>query len=525
MKILVTEAIDQAGLDLLRREAQVDEHGRFTPEQLVKCIPGYDALLVRSATRVTAVVLEAGKQLRVVGRAGVGYDNIDVDAATQRGIVVVNARGAPSISTAEHTLALLLALVRHIPQAYASLRRGEWRRSDFVGVELRGKTLGLIGLGRIGAEVAKRVVALEMRVLAYDPFVSSEHARRLGVTLVSLDELLAQADFVSIHTPLTRDTRGLLNAAAFARMKPGARLVNAARGELVDSRALLEALDRGHLAGAALDVFDIEPPPLGPLVLHERVIAVPHLGASTEEAQVAVSLEVAGHVLAALRGEPTAGAVNLPYVLPEAMQMLRPYMRLAEALGRFHSQFPGHRMEGIELVYHGDIAAHDTTPITAAALMGLLDPISEERVNLVNATVVARRFGLRVDERRSSTPQGNFTNLVEITVRADSQTRTLAGTVIQGEPRVVQIDEYGVNIEPSGNLLLTRHRDRPGLIGRVGTLLGNVDVNISEMQVGRRAPRGEALMILRLDEEVPPAAEREIRAIPDIWSVQQVKLS
>jgi D-3-phosphoglycerate dehydrogenase len=524
VKILVTEKIDEAGLELLRREAQVDVCLGLTPAQLLEVISEYDALLVRSATKVTAEVLAAGTRLKVVGRAGVGYDNIDVDAATQRGIVVVNARGASSIAVAEHTMALMLALARHIPQAYTSLRRGEWRRGDFVGVELRDKTLGLIGLGRIGAEVAKRAIAFEMRVLAYDPFVSTEHARRLGVTLVSLDELLAQADFVSLHTPLTKDTRRLINAAALARMKPGARLINTARGELVDSQALLEALERGHLAGAALDVFDVEPPPLGPLILHDRVIAVPHLGASTEEAQVAVAIEVAGHVLAALRGEPTPGAVNLPYVLPEAMQTLRPYMRLAEALGRFQSQLRHERLESIELVYHGEIAEHDTTPLTAAALMGLLDEISEERVNLVNATVVARRFGLRVEERRSSSPQGNFTNLVEMTVRADSQSYTVAGTVWQGEPRIVRIDEYWVNFEPSGNLLITRHRDRPGLIGRVGTILGNADVNISEMQVGRRVRRGEALMILRVDEEIPPEAEREIRAIPDIWSVQQVKL-
>jgi D-3-phosphoglycerate dehydrogenase len=523
-RILIADAVADAGIELLKTEAEVVVQPGLSPAQLLESIGAYDALVVRSATKVTRQVLEAARNLRVVGRAGVGVDNIDVEEATRRGIVVVNSGGASTIAAAELALAHMLALARNVPQAMASVERGEWTPAQFVGVELRGKTLGVVGLGRIGTQVARRALAFEMRVIATDPFVSREHAETNGVELVPLDELLRTADFVTLHAPLNPQTNEMMGDAQLGQMKRGARLINCARGGLVDEAALRRALDSGQLAGAAVDVFQQEPPRESPLIGHPRVVLTPHLGASSQEAQVEVATDVARLVLACLRGEHVAGAVNAPLRVAGDFEFIEPYVRLAETLGRALTQLSGARLEHVEVTYTGELAAHDVTPLTAAAIKGLLAPISEERVNLINARLVARSRGLNVVEQKAERAEANYANLITLAVRANGDRRVVAGTILQDAPRLVRIDEYWVDVVPAGHVLVTQHVDRPGMIGRVGTLLGDGDVNISSMQVGRRVRRGDAIMIMTLDEPLSDELTEQLAAIPNIRSVKQVSL-
>jgi D-3-phosphoglycerate dehydrogenase len=526
--ILVCDPIAPEGIRLLAEHARVEVRTGLKPGELAGAVADYDGLVVRSQTRVTTEVIAAAHRLRVVGRAGVGVDNIDVEAATRKGVVVVNAPTAVNVAAAEHTLAMLFALVRNIPQADASLRAGRWDRGRFVGAELRGKTLGVVGLGNIGAELARRAAALEMRVLAADPFVSEEYARRLGAQLVSFEALIREADVVSVHVPLTPATRGLIGERELAMAKPGVRIVNCARGGIVDERALLAGLESGRVAGAALDVFSQEPPAGNPLVGHPKVVVTPHLGASTEEAQVSAAVEVAEQVVAVLQGQPARYAVNVPAMRPEALAALAPYIRLAETLGHLLAQLDGGAIGRLEIDYSGEIAGLDTTPLKAAAILGLLREASPERVNLVNALLVARNRGLHVAERKTDEPADNYANL--ITLRADGASRlarAVAGTVINGEPHVVGIDDYRVDVVPGGGyLLFCHHTDRPGVIGRIGTLLGDHDINISFMQVGRRQPRGEAMMVLGLDERISEDDElyRRILEAGDIQTARLVRL-
>lgn len=524
-RVLVADPVASSGLEVLQRDAEVAVRPRLSGAELLRIIPEFDALLVRSATRVTADVLRAGRKLRVVGRAGVGVDNIDVDAATRLGIVIVNAPGATTYAAAEHTMALLLALARHVPQAQASVLRGEWRTGDFVGQELRRKTLGIVGLGRIGSAVARCASGFEMRLLACDPFIAEQHAHSLGVLLCGLEELLRESDFVTLHAPLSPSNRHLIGACELSLLKPTAMLVNCARGEVLDEQALAEALAAGRLAGAALDVFRTEPLPREHALRRlPNVVLTPHLGAATREAQIEVSVDIAGQVLAVLRGEPVPGVVNAPMILTEDEEFLRPYVRLVEVLGAFLSQLAQARMETLELTYSGEIGEYDVGLLTAAAIKGLLAPVSEERVNLVNARLVARGRGLRVVEHKETTPESNYANLVSLRLREDGSQRLVAGTLLQSEARIVRIDQYSVDIEPSGHLLLTHHLDRPGMIGRVGTLLGACDINISAMQVGRLGRRGEAIMVLNVDEPLTPEMLNQIAEFPDVWSVRQVSL-
>ncbi|MDR7586444.1 MAG: phosphoglycerate dehydrogenase [Armatimonadota bacterium] len=523
-RVLVTEPIDPAGLALLRQVADVDLRTDLSPDALLDAVRACDALIVRSETPVTAAVIEAAPRLQVIGRAGVGVDNIDLDAATRRAVVVVNAPRASTVAAAEHTLALLLALVRHIPQADASVRAGRWERSRFVGVEVRDKVLGIVGLGQIGQEVARRARGLAMHVIAHDPYLPAEVAARLGVPLVPLDEPLARSDVVTLHVPLTEATRGMLGREAIARMKPGARLINAARGGLVDEEALLDALDRGHLAGAALDVFTQEPPRNPRLTAHPRVVLTPHLGASTAEAQAAVAVDVARQVVAVLQGGLAEHAVNAPIVPPEAAAALAPFADLADRLGRFRGGVHGGRLGRVRLVYGGELAELPTAPLQAAVLRGLLGPITEERVNLANAPLVARRWGLEIVEERRPDERDPWPALLGVEVAAEDQRRAVAGTVIRGEPHVVRVDEYWVDLLPRGYLLVCHNDDRPGMIGKVGTMLGNADVNIASMQVGRDRPRGRAIMVLGLDDPVPPDLLAELLTIPGIFDARLVAL-
>lgn len=525
MKVLVCDRIAEDGIKILRQGADVDVRIGLSADELRDIVAQYDALVVRSETKVTESIIEAASRLQVIGRAGVGVDNIDVEAASRKGIVVVNAPTSNTIAAAEHTIALMMALARRVPQAHASLRSGEWQRSRFMGVEVRGKTLGIIGLGRIGGEVARRAQGLLMQVVGYDPFVSAELASRLGISLVSLEELLKVSDFVTLHTPLTASTRGLLGRRELALMKPTAYVINCARGGLIDEDALAEALEEGRLAGAALDVFVQEPPKDSPLLRSEKVVATPHLGASTKEAQVGVAVDVASQVLAVLRGEPAMYAVNAPAFLPEAMAALGAYLPVAEMVGSLFSQLQEGQLGPLEILYSGVVAEHDTTPLTAAVLKGLLQPVSEEHVTLMNAMLLAKGRGLVVREQKSSESVENYTNLICLRSGLTGGVREVAGTMVNGRPHIVRLNDYRVDFVPTDSyILFGEHTDRPGIIGRVGTIMGRADINISFMQVGRKIARGRAMMILGLDDPIPDEVLAEVRAIEDIGNIRVVRL-
>ncbi|HYU21044.1 MAG TPA: phosphoglycerate dehydrogenase [Chloroflexota bacterium] len=522
--VLVADPVAAEGLDVLRPHTELLVQTGLEREQLREAVREADALLVRSETQVTRDVLYAAERLRVIARAGAGVDNIDVAAATERGVLVINAPGGNTIAAAEHTIAMLLAAARHIAPADAALKRGEWARSRFVGVEVRGKVLGIIGLGRVGTEVARRAQGLEMRVLVHDPYVSAEHARRLEMEPAELDTLLSQADFATVHTPLTEQTRGLLGGAALARMKSTAFLINCARGGVVDEAALLAALDSGRLGGAAIDVFAEEPATDNPLARHPRVVATPHLGASTVEAQEAVARQVAEQVLNVLQGKPAQFAVNAPSLAPEVAQLLSPYVDLAGFLGSLAIQLADGRFRAATITCRGELVEHDTSILTAAAIRGLLAPITSQPVNLVNASLIARSRGLRVSEQRTVDSEP-YTSLVEVAVQTERGETLVAGTVMHQQPHVVRIGEFSIDLVPTeGYMLLTRHRDRPGMIGKVGTLLGEADVNISSMQVGRRERRGEAIMLISVDEPVPADLLARLRAIESMDSVRVIQL-
>lgn len=514
-RVLVAEPLSEAGHELLAGGAEI-----LTD---LAQLDQVDALIVRSGTRVDGSLLERAPRLRVVARAGVGVDNIDVEAATRRGILVLNAPTATTVAAAEHTLALLLSLARRIPWAHRSVQEGRWERARHQGRDVRGKRLGLVGLGRIGQQVARRARGLELEVLAHDPFIAPELAERLGLSLVELEELLARSDFVSLHVPLTEITRGMIDAAALAAMKPGASLINAARGELVDETALLDALDEGRLWGAALDVFAQEPPRSERLLNHPRVLLTPHLAGSTAEAQAEVARETATQVLAALEGRPVAHALNLPLASPEDLPRLQPLLDLAEALGRLVSQLAEGQWRGLRLVLEGELARQDGQAISAAVLNGLLGHVSEEPVNLVNARILARERGLElVEERRERAER--FESLLTLVLQTTGGSHQVSGSLVRGQPYVLRVEDYWVEFPPRGYLLVSQHHDRPGMIGQVGTLLGRADVNISFMQVGREAPRGRAVMVLGLDEPVPEALLEEIRQVPHLYSARLVEL-
>ena len=489
------------------------------PDDLARLLRDADALIVRSETKVTAALMDAAPHLVVVGRAGVGVDNIDVVAATARGIYVVNAPYGNVGAAAEHAIALALALLRNIVAADASIRRGEWTRSAFIGHELRGKTLGLIGIGRVGGLVARRAAAFEMRVLAHDPYASEGLARAVGAELVALEDLLRDADVISLHTPLTEKTRGLIDTDALARMKPTAILVNCARGEIVDLDALAAALERGTIAGAALDVFPAEPIPANaPIRRAPHTLLTPHIAGSTTEAQTNVAVDVAKQVLEVLAGRPVRDAVNAPRP-PTDEAGGTAWLRLAAALGGLAGQLLSGRPDAMELGYHGTLLELDPAALRAAAVKGLLEVFSLQRVNLVNAMALAQERGLTVGERRE-TGESRYPALLELRVGGT----TVGGTLVQGEPRIVFIDGFWVDVPVEGHLLLTKHHDKPGLVGRVGTLLGGSDVNISSMQVGRLHARGAALMILTLDDPVPDEVRDQIALFADVDEVKTARL-
>ena len=518
-RILVADPLAEDGLERLRRAGEVTVVSKLPEAELIKRIPEFDALIVRSETRVTASVLEAGRMLRVVGRAGVGVDNIDVDAATRKGIIVVNAPRGNIVAAAEHTIALLVSLARWVPQADASVKRGEWTRSKFVGTEIRGKTLGVIGLGNVGSEVAKRAHGLEMEVIAYDPVVSVERAELFNVELLSLKELLERSDFVTVHVPLVDANRHLIGRSELALMKTGARLINAARGGIVDEKALFDALKAGRLAAAASDVFENEPPGDNPLLALHNFVATPHIGASTVEAQLSVAFDVAEEVAAVLAGDLPRFAVNAPALPPEELAYLRPFVTLTERLAALHVQLFGGRVSSIELDFEGELAEHDVNLLVASAIKGVLQAFTEDRINPVNARLIASSRGVKLVERRSP-GHGSYASLVTIRIGGHE----LAGTVLMGELRAVRIDSFRVDLVPEGRFLVSRHDDRPGVVGRFGTILGDHDVNIASMQVGRDAPRGNAMMILAVDDRVAPDVLAKLREVGGMADLRYVEL-
>jgi D-3-phosphoglycerate dehydrogenase len=504
----------------------VDVCTDLTPAQSLEVIPEYDALLVRSSTNVTAAVVQAGKRLRVVARAGVGVDNIDVEAATQAGVIVVNAPTGNVVAAAEHTIAMLLALARQIPQADAHVRAGKWHRSQFMGVEVRDKVLGTVGLGRVAQEVARRAQGLGMHVIGYDPYVTADYAGQRGVRLVDINTLLAESDFLTVHVPLTPQTTNLIDRAQFNLMKPTARVLNVARGGVINEEALVEAVESGRIAGAALDVFAEEPPPMdSPLRRSAKIILTPHLGGSTVEAQEQVAEDVALQVIDVLNDRPARYAVNAPIIPPKDLEFLIPYIDLTERMGRFLQQLGGQRgISRVEITAHGALADFDLAYIKAAAIKGLLSGVVNIRVNLVNAALLAERRGIDLVERKLHQHEARYDNMLTLSITTPSATLTVRGSVLQGEPYIVGINDQWVDFPATGNLLLSSHRDRPGIIGRVGTILGQSDINISFMHVGRQGPRLDAIMVLGTDEPTPPEIMEQLAAISHINWLKVVTL-
>jgi D-3-phosphoglycerate dehydrogenase len=522
MRILVVEPLAAEGLELLRRDHDVDERLNLPRDEIASILPEYDALVVRSQVKVDAELIAAGTRLVVIGRAGVGVDNVDLEAATRAGIVVVNAPTGNTIAAAELTLALLLGLARKTAAADASIRRGEWKRSQFTGMEVRGKTLGIVGLGKIGQAIAVRARAMQMTVLGSDPFVTAEQAGTLGVELVAFDELIARSDAITVHVPKNKSTAGLINASVIEQMKDGVLLLNVARGGIIDEADLADALQAGKVGGAGIDVYNTEPPTGSPLLDAPNTLLTPHLGASTAEAQVAVAEEVAEQILDVLAGRSARYAVNAPLLTPETAQVIAPYLPLAETLGLVAAQLARRAPSTLTLEIAGEPAAFDSSSLVAAVLRGLLERDTEERVNLVNAGTLARARGITVVERKTPNA-GNFSSLLTLTAEAEGQVVTLGGTVANGEPRLVRLQEHAMDLAPTGVMLISHHRDRPGTVGRVGALLGAADVNISAMTLARSAPRADAFMVLALDDDVPEGlidALRADEAIIDCWVVR-----
>ncbi|MFC2051397.1 phosphoglycerate dehydrogenase [Chloroflexota bacterium] len=524
MKVLVADSIGEEGVNILSSYAEVDVKTGLKPEELVSIIGDYEALVVRSQTQVTAKVIEAGKKLQVIGRAGVGIDNIDVEEATQRGIVVVNAPTGNTISATEHTIALMLALARHIPQATASLKSGAWRRNDFVGTELKDKTLGIIGLGNVGSEVARRALGLEMKVISYDPFISVDHASNLQIELVPLKQLLKESDFITLHIPLTKSTKELIGVKELALAKPTVRIINTARGGLINEEALINAIKDKKVAGAAFDVFTTEPITESALFEENNIIVTPHLGASTTEAQVLVAKDVAEQIITVFKGQPARYAVNAPFISAETLSTLSPFIEAASTTGKLVRQLIEGQMNSIRIKYDGEISNYDTNALKATILGGLLEDISEERINLVNANLVAARRGLTVVEEKEATCE-NYANLITVEVTTSTSATTVATTVMRGEVHIVRVNDYWIDIVPHGGyFLFSDHQDRPGLIGAVGKITGDANINISFMHLGRLKLRGQALMILVLDEPLPEEQQQQILSIPNVYSVKLVKL-
>ena len=524
-KVLVSDPVDQTGLDILSQVATVDVKTKLPLEELISIIPEYDALMIRSGTKVTQAVIEAAAKLQIIGRAGVGVDNVDVQAATRKGIVVVNSPEGNTIAAAEHALAMMLSMSRYIPAANKAVKAGGWDRKAFTGVEVYKKTLGVVGLGKIGSHVATVARAMGMNLLAFDPFISSDRAEELGCRLVEMDFLLQESDYITLHIPKTKETANLINAESLRKMKPTARIVNCARGGIIDEDALAEALKEGVIAGAALDVYAEEP--LGESKLRsvdKSLVLTPHLGASTAEAQVNVAVDVAEQIRDVLLGLPARSAVNIPGLRPDVLEKLRPYLNLAETLGNFVGQLAGGRIEELQIKLQGELAQNDTKPIVIAALKGLLSNALQERVNYVNASIEAKERGIRVVETKDTTAE-DYTGSLYLSAKGSLGEHSVTGVLLGGsEVRIIDMDNFPINVPPTKYMLFTLHRDMPGIIGKIGSLLGSFNVNIASMQVGRKIVRGDAVMVLSIDDPLPEGIISEIKKEPGIRDAYTVAL-
>ncbi len=525
MKVLVSDNISPKGIEILKRAGlQVDVKTGMKPEELKACIGEYHGLIIRSATKVTADLIEAAVNLKVVGRAGSGLDNVDRTAASKKGIVVMNTPGGNTITTAEHSIAMLFSVARLIPQATASMKAGKWEKKKFMGVELFNKTLGILGLGNIGTQVARRAQGLEMNVIAYDPFLSEDKAKTLGIRKVSLDELFEHSDFITIHTPMTPETKGIVNAKTIAKMKNGVRIINCARGGIVNEQDLYEALKAGKVAGAALDVFEKEPPVDNPLLTLDNVVCTPHLGASTEEAQENVALAVAEQIVDYLLYGTIRNAVNFPSIPADQVPRLQPYVSLAEKLGSFSSQVFEGGVTEITVEYRGDAAEINTAPVTMAAIKGLLSPILLETVNFVNAPFIAKERGIEVKETKTK-DSGDYQSVIALKIKSKDSESYVAGTLFsKKDPRIILIDDFKVEIVPEGEMLLMYNNDKPGVIGNIGSLLGENNINIARMHFGREAAGGKAISVVSIDSTPTQEIIEKIRALPNILSIHQICL-
>ncbi|ABZ83710.1 d-3-phosphoglycerate dehydrogenase [Heliomicrobium modesticaldum Ice1] len=525
MRVLVCDPISQKGIDVLTSagDVAVDVKLKLTEDQIVEIIAEYDAVVVRSETKITKRIIEAADRLKAIGRAGVGVDNIDVEAATRKGIVVVNAPEGNTIAAAELTVAHILAIARNVGSANLSLKGGKWDRSKYTGIELKGKTLGILGLGKIGSEVAKRARAFDMTVIAYDPYASVEKAKSLGVTVTDLETVFRQSDFITVHMPKTKDTYRMISAAQFAIMKEGVRIVNCARGGIIDEQALYDAIQSGKVAAAGLDVFEKEPCTDSPLFALDQVTATPHLGASTKEAQVNVAIDVAYDILRVLRGEAVSAAVNIPAVKQEMMTIFKPYLNLVEKMGSYLGQTIGNRIEKVAITFKGDVAKYDVTPLTTTLLKNLLKYALEESVNYVNAPHVAKARGIQVIEAKTSDAQ-DYAVQICVVVETDQGKRQVSGTLLRNKPRFVSIDGYDMDMAPEGHMLVVPHTDKPRIIGQLGTIIGEHNVNIAGMHLGRKDFGGNAVAILTIDGPVPAAVLTDLAKIDGVADVKYVNL-
>ena len=526
MKILVSDNLSKQGVEILQKAGlTVDVKTKMPKDELLREIKNYEGLIIRSGTKVTAEVIAAADRLRIIGRAGSGLDNVDTTAATKRGIVVMNTPGGNTVTTAEHTFAMIFALARKIPQATVSMKAGRWEKEKFMGVELYNKTLGIVGMGQIGSHLAKMAQGAMMNVIAYDPYLAEERARKMGVEIMGLHELFRRADVITVHTPLTAETQGIINQATIATMKDGVRIINCARGGIINEQDLYDALKSGRVAGAAFDVFEEEPvKPTHPLLTLDNFICTPHIGASTTEAQENVAVGIAEQIVDYLTRGIARGAVNIPSVPAELLPRLQPYITLAEKLGLLHSQLYEGGIERVTIEYKGEVAGVNVAPLTIAVLKGLLTPILEETINYVNAPVVARERGIEVKEVKSS-DAGDFASLVTIQVEADKKTSRIAGALYgRRDPRIVQLDNFRVEIVPEGHMLFILNYDRPGVIGEVGQVLGAHQINIARMQCSREEKGGQALLIVGVDAPLPADVLRAITNAKNIISVKLVRL-
>ncbi len=525
-RVLVSDSMASEGVNIFKNTAgiEVDVITKHTPEELKDLVSNYDGLVVRSSSKITKEILESAEKLTVIGRAGAGVDNIDVPAASKKGIVVMNTPGGNTVTTGEHAIAMMLSLARKIPQATASMKAGKWEKSRFMGNEYCNKILGIIGIGRVGNVVADRAKGLKMNVLAYDPFISPEAAEKMGITLASLDEIYGSADFISVHTPKNKDTTGMINADAFAKMKKGVFIINCARGGIISEKDLYDALVSGKVAGAALDVFEEEPTKNMDLISLDNVICTPHLGASTDEAQTSVAVAIAEQMVDYLLKGEIRYAVNFPSVSADLMTAMSPYLTLAEKMGKFHAQILSGGIREVNIEYSGEILKYDVTPVTIALLKGLLTPILNENVNYINAPVIAKERGIDIKESRSSAV-GDYRSMIALTLKTSDKESTTAGALFgRQDPRIVRINQFTVDVIPEGHLLMLYNHDKPGVIGNISTMIGAANINIARMHLSRLQVEQKAMVVLSTDSPLDAELLKKLKETSYVISVQELDM-